>query len=226
MESLKPIYSFMVGGFQIDITPDMVVQWVIIALVALLAWWATKDLKLKPNKKQTAVEGIYTMINDLVSENAGTEFSNITPFIGCMGIFILIMNLTGLIGIVPPTKNYSVAVGMAIITFFMVQGYAIKKRGGKEYLHGYLHPYWPMLPLNILERVMLPVSLSLRLFGNILAATFIIELVYENLAKIGFIAQIGLPVFFQGYFDLFDGLVQAVIFIMLTMINIKIVSEH
>ena len=83
-----------------------------------------------------------------------------------------------------------------------------------------------MLPLNIIERIMLPVSLSLRLFGNILAASFIVELVYESLDKIAWIAQIGLPIPLHAYFYVFDGTIQMVIFVMLTMINIKVVAEH
>lgn len=226
MEPLKPIFSFGLGGFTVDITPDIVVQWVIIALIAVLAWWATRDLKLRPGKKQIVVESIYSTIKKVVLDNVGENYSDIIPFIGCMGIYLLIMNLVGLVGIVPPTKNFSVTLGMALITFFVVQGYAIRKHGFKSYIKGYTQPIAFMLPINLLERVMLPVSLSLRLFGNVLAATFIIELVYDSLSKITWIAQIGLPIALHGYFDIFDGVIQMVIFVMLTMINIKIVSEH
>lgn len=226
MEPLKPIFSFGLGGFTVDITPDIVVQWVIIVLIAVLAWWATRDLKVRPGKKQIVVESIYSTIRNVVLENVGENYSDIVPFIGCMGIYLLVMNLVGLVGIVPPTKNFSVTLGMAIITFVVVQGYAIKKHGVKSYLKGYTQPIAFMLPINLLERVMLPVSLSLRLFGNVLAATFIIELVYDSLSKITWIAQIGLPIALHGYFDIFDGVIQMVIFVMLTMINIKIVSEH
>jgi F-type H+-transporting ATPase subunit a len=226
VEPLKPIFSFGLGGFTVDITPDIVVQWVIIALIAVLAWWATRDLKIKPGKKQIVVESIYSTIKKVVLDNVGENYSDIIPFIGCMGIYLLVMNLVGLVGIVPPTKNFSVTLGMALITFFVVQGYAIRKHGFKSYIKGYTQPIAFMLPINLLERVMLPVSLSLRLFGNVLAATFIIELVYDSLSKITWIAQIGLPIALHGYFDIFDGVIQMVIFVMLTMINIKIVSEH
>ena len=73
---------------------------------------------------------------------------------------------------------------------------------------------------------MLPISLSLRLFGNIFAATMIMELLYEALNGISFIATIGIPIPFHLYFDIFDGTIQMIIFVMLTMINIKITSEH
>ena len=108
----------------------------------------------------------------------------------------------------------------------MVQGYAIKRNGVGGYFKGYLEPVPFIVPITILERVMLPVSLSLRLFGNMVAATFIVELVYEGLEKVSWFAQLVLPIPLHLYFDIFDGSIQAIIFIMLTIINIKIVSEH
>jgi F-type H+-transporting ATPase subunit a len=77
-----------------------------------------------------------------------------------------------------------------------------------------------MLPINIMERVMLPISLALRLFGNMLAATLVVELVYGALPKIG------LPIIAHAYFDLFDGTIQMLVFSMLTMIQIKLIAEE
>lgn len=83
-----------------------------------------------------------------------------------------------------------------------------------------------MLPLNIMERVVLPISLSLRLFGNMLAATLLIDLIYEALGHFGSLFQIGLPIIVHGYFDIFDGAIQMIVFTMLTIINIKLTTEH
>lgn len=226
MEALEPIISFWIGKFRVDITQEMVIQWIILIVILALAWWTTRDLKIKPNKKQVVVEYIYDTVKNLVYENIGEKYKDLIPFIGSMAVYLLIMNLVGLIGIVPPTKNFSVTVGMAAISFVVVQGYAIKKHGFGSYLKGYTQPIPLMLPINILERVTLPISLALRLFGNVLAATFIIELVYESLSKLAWAAQLVIPVALHGYFDIFDGVIQMVIFVMLTMINIKIVSEH
>ena len=73
---------------------------------------------------------------------------------------------------------------------------------------------------------MLPVSLSLRLFGNMTAAVIIMDLAYSSLNKLSWIAQVAIPIPLHVYFDLFDGTIQMVIFVMLTMINIKIISEE
>jgi F-type H+-transporting ATPase subunit a len=183
-------------------------------------------LKKIPDKKQSALEILIETINGLVKDNMGEAFKGFVPYIGTLVIYLLVMNLTPLIAVEAPTKDYSVALGMAVITFFVIQGYTIKKVGLLHYFTGFAKPFPVLLPMNVIERVMLPVSLSLRLFGNITAGTFIMGLAYTALSKLTPIAQLGIPVPLHFYFDLFDGAVQMLIFTMLTMINIKIISEH
>ena len=215
MELTHPIFSFNIGKLVIDIKPEAIIQLVLVLLIGILAWWATKDLKRRPTgKKQVLVEYIYTTIQNVVNANMGEA------------VFIVTMNLLGLVGITPVTNNFSVTLALGLISFVVIQGYTMKKIGIGHYFLGYGQPMLMMLPINVIERVMLPVSLSLRLFGNILAASFLVELVYESLDKIAWIAQIGLPVPLHAYFDIFDGCIQMVIFVMLTMINIKITVEH
>lgn len=226
MEPLKPLWSFNVGSIKIDIVPEIIIQWIIILIIAAIAIWATRNLTLRPNKKQVVVEYIYTTLRNVITANMGEEFLDVLPFIGSLAVFLLFMNLTGLFGLPVPTKSFSVTVGMALVTFYMVQYYTIRKYGLKSYFRGYTFPIALITPINILERIMLPVSLALRLFGNILAATFLVELCYEALGHIGFITQLGIPIPLHAYFDIFDGGIQTVIFIMLTMINIKMIADH
>ena len=227
MELTHPIFSFNIGKLVIDIKPEAIIQLVLVLLIGILAWWATKDLKRRPTgKKQVVVEYIYTTIQNVVNANMGEQYGDMIPFIGTLAVFIVTMNLLGLVGIIPVTNNFSVTLALGLISFVVIQGYTMKKIGIGHYFLGYGQPMLMMLPINVIERVMLPVSLSLRLFGNILAASFLVELVYESLDKIAWIAQIGLPVPLHAYFDIFDGCIQMVIFVMLTMINIKITVEH
>ncbi|SCK01554.1 F-ATPase subunit 6 [uncultured Clostridium sp.] len=227
MEPYKPIISFNLGSLIIDIKPEAIIQLVIILLVGILAWYATKDLKSKPQgKKQVIIEYLYNLIKNVVDSNMGKEYRDVIPFIGTLAIFILIMNLTGLVGIAAPTKNFSVTIALSLIVFVFIQAYTVRKKGIKKYFGGYAKPMAVMLPINILERIMLPISLALRLFGNILAATVLVELVYQGLSSLAWIAEIGLPIPLHAYFDIFDGAIQMVIFVMLTMINTKITVEH
>ena len=212
MELTHPIFSFNIGKLVIDIKPQAIIQLVLVLLIGILAWWATKDLKRRPTgKKQVVVEYIYTTIQNVVNANMGEQYGDMVPFIGTLAIFIVSMNLLGLVGITPVTNNFSVTLALGLISFVVIQGYTMKKIGIGHYFLGYGQPMLMMLPINIIERVMLPVSLALRLFGNILAASFLVELVYESLDKIAWVAQIGLPVPLHAYFDIFDGCIQMVV---------------
>ena len=226
IEEYKPLFEFNLFGHNLEFPISIVIEWVIIAIVAILAIYLTSNLKKIPDKKQSVAETIVVTINNLVKEVIGEKFLNIVPYIGTVAIFLLFMNLTGLIGFEPPTKSYGVALGMALISFLVIQGYTIKKIGLIHYAIGYTKPIFVITPLNILERIIVPLSLSLRLFGNMTAAVVIMGIVYSGLRSLGWGYQIGLPIFAHLYFDIFDGALQMIIFTMLTMINIKIISEH
>ncbi|MGL5351721.1 MAG: F0F1 ATP synthase subunit A, partial [Clostridium sp.] len=126
---MEPIVSFKLGGFTIDITPEMVVQWGIMIFIALLCFWATRNLSIKPTKKQTVVETIYNSLRGVIVGNVGEKYLDILPFIGTIIVFIFMMNMVGLIGIAPPTKNISVTLALGLMSFVFVQGYAIKDHG-------------------------------------------------------------------------------------------------
>ena len=99
MEPSKAIFSFNLGNIAIDIKPEAIAQLVIVILILVLAWWSTRNMKIRPNKKQTIVESIYNMLNNIVISNVGESFISIVPFIGTLAVFIIAMNLTGLVGI-------------------------------------------------------------------------------------------------------------------------------
>lgn len=218
----KVLFSLM----GIDITESIIVQWIIMIILILLAYMSTKNLKKIPTKKQVFVEEISNFFRKTVIDNMGENAVNYTPFIGTLGIYLLTMNLVGLFAIKPPTSDYNVALGLAMISFIVIQANAIKKIGVKKYFKGYAEPIAVILPINIVERLVFPISLSLRLFGNIFAATLIMEIIYEGIINFFFPAAIGIPIPLHLYFDIFDGGIQTVIFVLLTMVNIKIVEEH
>lgn len=226
METAPVIISAKLLGFPVNITLDIIIQWIIMALLTLAAIYYTRNLRTIPGKRQSKIEIIVDVINNLVRENMGEEYKDFVPYIGTLAIFLLTMNLSGLFGVEPPTKDYSIALSLGLITFLVIQGNVIKKHGLLNYFLGYLKPFPVMAPLTVIERIMLPVSLSLRLFGNMLAASVLVGLVYQGLGGIGWFAQLAIPVPIHFYFDIFDGAVQMIIFTMLTMINIKVISEH
>ncbi|MBU5486122.1 F0F1 ATP synthase subunit A [Clostridium sp. MSJ-11] len=226
MEASKSIFILRLFGFNINITENIIVQWIIILIFIALSILLTRNLGLIPNRKQSILEIFVEYIGKMVKENMGEAYTNFIPFVGTMILFLVCMNLVGLVGVVPPTSDLSINLGMAMITFVVVQGYAVKKVGLINYITAYGKPYFFIFPLNIIERFMLPISLSLRLFGNMTAAIIIVDLIYKALYSINPFAQLLIPIPIHIYFDIFDGIIQMIIFVMLTMINIKIISEH
>lgn len=226
LESVKPIFSPEIFGITIDITSSVIIQWCVILILGIGAFLLTRNLKLKPNKTQSALEKLYQGIRDLQVGIMGEEYESFLPYIGTLMIYLLVLNLTGLLGVVPPTADLSVTVSLAFTSFLVVNLNAIKKHGIAAYGRGFMHPYAFMLPINIMERFVLLISLSLRLFGNMMAAVVLVELVYHALGSIGMLAQFGSPIIVHAYFDLFDGALQMIVFSMLTMINIKVIAEH
>jgi len=219
---VKILFEIPLFGYNIGITESIVIQWFIMIFLIVFSILLTRNLKKEPDKKQTVLEMFVNTVNKVVRENMGESYLGFVPFIGTLVLFILLMNIFGLFGLEPPTREYPITIGLASITFVIIQVYAIKKHGLLGYFAGYTKPIVPLLPINIMERIMLPVSLSLRLYGNILAGAVIMELVYESLGKFA----LAIPVPLHFYFDLFDGTIQMVIFVMLTMVNIKLIAEH
>lgn len=226
LEPIIPIFSYQIGNYSFDITAGIIIEWIVILILGIGAFLLTRNLKLRPNKTQSALEKLYQTIKDFMVSTMGEEYESFLPYIGTLMIYLLSLNLVGLLGFRPPTSDLSITVSFALSTFLVVNINAIRKNGIVGFGKGLLHPFAPMLPLNIVERFILPISLSLRLFGNMIAAVILLELVYEKLGHISVFAQIGLPVIVHGYFDLFDGLLQMIVFTMLTMINIKQTAEE
>jgi F-type H+-transporting ATPase subunit a len=226
MEEMVPIYTLNFFGVPFYITLSLLIQWIVIFIALILSVLYSSRIKRIPGKVQSVVEMLIEFLTKTVDENMGEGKRSFVPYIGSLGVYLLVLNIVGLFGIKPPTTDFSVTLGLAMTTFLVIQGYTIKKLGLWGYFKGYASPVAILLPINIMERIMLPISLSLRLFGNMFAATIIMELIYTSLHGINILATIGIPIPFHFYFDIFDGTIQMVIFVMLTMINIKIISEH
>lgn len=216
-----------VSSFINSLGSVIIQQWVIIVLIAIVLLLLTRNLKVIPeSKKQNIVEMGIEGFSNWVKSTMGDSYIGYAPFVGSLAIFVFVMNVTDLLGFKPPTSDFSVALALSLLTFLIVQINSIRENGLFGYLKGYGHPTAALLPINILERVMLPVTLSFRLFGNITVAVVIMELVYQALGNVAWIAQLAIPVPLMGYFDLFDGVLQSFIFTILTMINIKMIAEE
>lgn len=115
----------------------------------------------------------------------------------------------GLFGLRPPTKDLGITATLAIIAIILIQYAGIREKGTKGWLRSFKEPMAVMLPINILELFIKPLSICMRLFGNVLGAFVVMEL-------IKLVVPVGIPVVFSFYFDVFDGLIQAYVFVFLT----------
>jgi F-type H+-transporting ATPase subunit a len=157
------------------------------------------------------VEIVYNM----VKTNVGDRYADrLTPYIITLWVYIFVSNIISLFGFSSPTANLSVTLLLAFITWVLIQITELKFQGIGGYLHSFLEPIPVMLPMNIFGKFSTMVSMSLRLFGNVLSGTIMLGLWY---ALMPWFAKVGVPAFLHAYFDLFSGAIQTYVFGMLTM---------
>lgn len=216
------------GGKEIFIHASIVNTVLVVLVLSLFALYANSkfknaDTSKKPVGLQNIVEIFVEAINNLVKTTMGEKNIGFAPFIFTIICFIGIANLLGLIGLTPPTSDYSVTFSLALVTFFITQIMLFKtRRGLGGYLKSFTEPFVLLTPLNVIGELANPVSLSFRLFGNIMSGGIIMTLLYSAL---GYFAPIVTPVL-HGYFDVFSGLLQTFIFGMLSMIFISGATEE
>ena len=201
------------GG--IPVAESVFVTWLIMAVVILLCAIFVRNLKVTtPGKGQllleTAVSGIYSFFGDILGEK-GKRF---IPYLMSVGIYIGIANLIGILGFKPPTKDINVTASLAILSIILIELSGVLAKGGRGWLKSFAEPMVVILPINILEIFIRPLSLCMRLFGNVLGSFVIMELLKMVVPAI-------LPAVFSCYFDIFDGLIQAYVFVFLTALFIK-----
>lgn len=222
-----PLKVYTVGGFDLAITKPMVVSTGAMIVLSLLFMLLGRNIKVIPEtRRQVLAETIYGAIQGIVKENMGPGYFRFIPFIGALIIYLMGQNFVGLFGFKPATSSFSTTLGLGLIAFIIIHVNAVVTGGLKGYLKSYIQPMPFLLPITLLERLIFPISLALRLFGNILAATVVMSLVYGALLEISIVVGLVIPLPFHAYFDLFDGGIQAVIFTFLTMIQIKLIAEE
>jgi len=226
----------IIGNFKISET--VIVSWFIIAALALVSFFLTRNLKKVPTTKRQvfleyAVGVLYDMVNNTMGEKVVKRMPNIVPYIGSLFLFFACSNLVGLLGFRSPTTDIDTTLAWALITFFMIYFTGIKFNG-LAYFKGLLEPLPFLLPLNIIGEIAKPISLTFRPFGNILGGAVIMALIYQFLGWLSSlipgigtipIGQLVIPVPLHLYFDLFAGLLQSFIFIMLTMVFVSNAAE-
>ena len=225
MNVFAPNFTVTIAG--IKIIAPIIYEWATMIFLIIASILLTRKMSTRnPSKIQTLIEMLYSFLEGLVVDNVGEEYSNFIPVLGTMFMMLFILDTSGMLGFSEATSNLSVTAGFTIITFCIMHGNAIKKNGVKEYFKGYARPYVPMILLNLMELFILPLSLCLRLFGNMLAAAIVVGLVYSGLNSLNWACQLVIPIPVHLFFDAFDGIIQTIIFVMLTVMYMKLQAEH
>lgn len=213
VHGLIPLKFF---GHQVWITTTHVTTLIVmifILILALLARRAVMKGEEKPSGVQNFVELVVETLDKLVQGNMGKHWRPFVNYIGSIMVFIFISNTSGLFGLRPPTADYGTTLALALITFVLIQYSAFKTRKLGVFVD-FFKPIPILFPINVIGEFATPLSLSLRLFGNIMAGTIMMALWYGLLP---IFAKIGIPAFLHVYFDLFSGAIQTFVFAMLTM---------
>lgn len=213
--------------------PDyIVVSWVVILALSLFAFFATRRRSLVPGKLQGMAELIVDGLNNYLKSIMGEEGPKYAPLISSLFLYILCINMIGLIpGLVSPSANPNTTVSLAILTFLSVQTIAIVKTGPVAYLkHLCGEPLWlaPLaFPIHVIGELAKPLSLSIRLLGNIFGEDMVIvQLVGMGVLIMGFV-HFPIPVQFPlMVFGLFTSFVQALVFSTLAAIYISLFIAH
>lgn len=214
LNEVKIAFTIPVFG-GIPIPESVVITWGIMAVLTLLSVILVRNLKLEPETKiQTALEVCVGWVYDFFTDIFGEKGKKYIPILATMLLYIGCANIVGLFGLTPPTKDLNVTAGLAIISIVLVEYAGIRAKGGKKWLKSFTQPMSIMTPLNILELGIKPLSLCMRLFGNVLGTFVIMEL-------IKMVAPLIVPMVLSLYFDIFDGLLQAYVFVFLTALYIQ-----
>ncbi|NLB42978.1 MAG: F0F1 ATP synthase subunit A [Clostridiales bacterium] len=210
--------------FGIQITTSTINMWIVMAVITILCIVSTRNLKNIPGKLQSIVEIVVNAINGLVESTMGKKNMAFAPYMLTLFIYLAVANTVGIIGMRPPTADLNMTLALSILTFILTQFFGIKSKGIGGYLKGFVEPFPLFLPMNIMGELANPISLGFRLFGNLLGGTIIMGLVYSGLSSVINIPLL-IPIIPHIYFDIFSGLLQSFIFVMLSMVFVSIAMD-
>ncbi|MDR1212095.1 MAG: F0F1 ATP synthase subunit A [Spirochaetaceae bacterium] len=227
MKSLefRTVFTVSVLGFDVPVTETVVVTWLSMAVLIVFSLIVTRSLREKPRGFQVLLEAGMGFLDSLSGEQFGKRGRTFSPYIGTVFLFLLVANIIPVFSpiavfgheppftIKPPARDINFSAALAILSILVVLFSGLGARGFKGWCANLLHPVPMMLPFNLLEYIIRPLSLCLRLYGNILGG-FIIMMLIEA------VFPVVLPVALSLYFDFLDGLIQALVFTFLTTLFI------
>jgi len=227
---IKTIFTFTLFNIEIPVTETVVVSWAVMFIIIIGSLLLTRRLKTVPTGSQAILEVGVEFLNNFAKNQFGRFSKYLGHYVGSLFLFLLLSNLMGIFSPVevkafgfeftppflirPPTRDLNVTAAFGVITISMTIIFGFAARGFGGWFKRLLYPVPFMLPFNLMDYGTRLLSLSLRLFGNMLGGLVMMYLIEGLLPVL-------LPPVMAIYFDLFDGILQAGIFVFLTTLYIS-----
>lgn len=198
----------VLGG--IPISSAVLVTWIIMAFWIIVTLLVTRNLKVRnPGKFQIVLESGVELLNGFAKQTLGPHWRPFAPYLGSVALYIGLANIISIFGLTPPTKDVNVTAALALMSLVLIYGAQFRYNGLARGMKRFAEPMPLLTPINVMEIAIRPLALCMRLFGNVLGAFIIMEI-------IKYLVPAVVPAVFCIYFDLFDGLIQTIVFVFLT----------
>ena len=209
-------FQWLAEQIHVDVPEHVTYTWFVMLVLILLAFFASRSLQLVPSGLQNFMEAVVTWLENLIDETMGHKGRAYFPLIATFALFILVSNLIALIpGFYPPTANLNTNAALALTVFAMTHFVGIKEHGF-SYLKHFMGPILLLAPLmfiiELISHLARPLSLSLRLFGNMYGHEIVLMIF---LALVPFLLPV--PMMLMGVLVAF---IQTFVFTLLAMIYI------
>jgi len=188
----------------------LIMTWLTMAIIILFAVLATRNLQLKPQGWQNFLEMVMNALLEQIDANMGSRGRKLAPLVITLFLFLVVGNELGLIpGLKSPTADLNTTLGLALMIVIIVHILGVMNKGPVRYFKHFFEPFIPFVIINIIEEIAKPITLSFRLFGNILAGEILLLI-------LGMLVPYVVPTAWLA-FSVFVGIVQAFIFTMLSI---------
>ena len=218
------LWVLNIAGVEVWITETIFNTWLIMLFLIVLAIVTRiklRNFKIIPTGFQNAIEAVVETFHNFAVNTLGEKLSYIAPWFFMVFVFLLSSSLFSVFGLRAPTADWATTFALAFASFALMLFMGFKHQKG-EYLKSFFEPHFIFFPLNLIGELAKPVSLSFRLFGNMLSGTIILTLYY---ALTPIFVQFGIPSLLHAVFDVIFGALQTYIFVIISLMYVKGAAE-
>jgi F-type H+-transporting ATPase subunit a len=225
LRNIGPRIIVRFGDSGVFITETVFFGLIVAAAIAAAALLSVRKLERYPKGAQAFAELIVSTVYKFTADTMGKRCEVFAPYVGTLFLFLLLGNMLGIFGLRPTTADVNMTFALSGMTFLLIQYNGFKTMGFAGKIKHMSDPYPFMFPMKVIEEISFPVSLGFRLFGNILGGVIIMELIFNGLGWLSEkillpvpLLQAVIPLPANAFFDIFEPVLQAFIFTMLTMV--------